>query len=77
MGYEKKIEIYKIIQEFNTPLASNPNQLANSGNGNHVVIIEEEVWIADFNNRREEQFAKAIYSPEFVRKNGVLFEKIS
>lgn len=76
MGYEKKIEIYKVIQNFKTPLASNPKQVANCSLGDYLVIMDDEVWIRDWNDNREEQFAKAVYSPEFVRMNQNIFEKI-
>lgn len=77
MSYEKKIEIYEIRENFNTPLASNPKQIANNSIGDYLVIIDDEVWIKDWNDKREEQFAKANYSPDFVRMNENIFDQIT
>jgi hypothetical protein len=75
MSYEKNIEIYKLIANFNIPLASNPTQKANDNIGDLIFIFDDQVWIRDWNDDREEQFALAVYSPEFVRMNPSIFEK--
>lgn len=73
--YVKKIEIYKLIENIATPLARNPNQIANCSLGDCLFIMDDEVWIRDWNELNTEQFSKAIYSPEFVRLNDKIFEK--
>ena len=76
MGYEKKIEVYQIQGDFNSPLASNPNQIAKSGRDSVVVILEDKVYINDIANGREETFAEAAYPPAFVRENPRIFLKL-
>lgn len=75
MPYEKKIEVYKVKENFNSPLASNPSKVASCTIGDFVIIIDDEVWVRDWNAQREEQFAMAIYTPEFVRINPFIFEQ--
>ena len=75
MGYEKNIEVYKIKENFNTPLASNPSTPASCGVGDIVIIFDDEVWVRDWNDDRKEQFAKAVYNPDFVRMNTNIFDK--
>lgn len=75
MSYEKNIEVYKIKENIVTPLASDPKMHAECGLGDLVLIIDNEVWIRDWVAGRPEQFAKAIYSPEFVRFNPLIFER--
>lgn len=77
MGYEKIIEIYKIEHNINSPLASDHNQNANCSVGDYLVIIDNDVWIKDNKAFRVEQFAKASYSPQFVRNNTTIFTKIA
>lgn len=54
MSYEKNIEIYKIIGNINTPLESNGSKIADCSIGDYLVIIEDIVWIRDWNDQREE-----------------------
>jgi hypothetical protein len=75
MGYVKNIEIYKVVVNFNSPLASNPSKIANCSLGDFVLIFDDEVWVKNWNDDQEEQFAKAVYSPEFVKMNPSIFEK--
>lgn len=75
MSYEKNIEVYKFKANIVTPLASDPHKHAECGLGDLVVIIDRDVWVRDWNSEREEQFALAIYSPEFVRINPLIFDK--
>lgn len=77
MDYVKNIEIYRIKAEFYSPLASNPNKAANCSLGDTVVIIDGIVYIRDWNDEREEQFAQALYSAEFVKLNPNIFDKTS
>lgn len=74
MGYEKNIEIYKVKENFNSPLASDPNRLASCTIGDFVIIIDDDVWVRDWNAQRTEQFAKAAYDKNFVGKNPFIFE---
>lgn len=75
-SYLKNIEVYEIVQNFNTPLASDSKKRAMAGYGDHVVIIDNQVYIRDWNDEREEQFAEALYDAEFVRINPGIFKKI-
>ena len=75
MGYNRNIEIYKLKENFKSPLASSPEKCADHGMGDPIIIIDDEVWILDWNNLPTEQYAKAIYSPTFVRMNNNIFEK--
>jgi hypothetical protein len=76
MSYEKSIEVYRFKENIVTPLASNPDKNADCGLGDLVLIIDRDVWVRDWNAEREEQFAKAIYGPEFVRINPQIFDKL-
>jgi hypothetical protein len=76
MSYEKKIEIYKQIVNFNAPLASNPSRIANSSIGSLLILIDDDVWVQDWNDSRVEQHAKAVFSQEFVRLNPTIFERV-
>jgi hypothetical protein len=75
MAYEQDIEVYKQKVNFNSPLASNPNKCATCCVGDLIVIIEGVVWVRDWSDDRKEQFAQAVYSPEFVRINPSIFDK--
>ncbi len=80
MSYTRRIEIYEIINgEFVTPLASCPSEPAGCGMGDKVLIIDDEVWVTDYSSIKNEghNFAKAIYSPAFVRMNKGIFKLIS
>lgn len=75
MNYTKNIEIYKIIENFKTPTASNPSECAKCGIGDLLLIFDDEVWIKNWSDIKNE-YVKAIYSPEFVRINLAIFEKV-
>lgn len=77
MSHRKNIEIYKNIEKFNTPLAENSNMVANCGVGDTVIIIDNVVWIRNWNDNidGENEFVQAVYLPEFVRINDKIFEK--
>ncbi|MFA5207507.1 MAG: hypothetical protein WC428_02505 [Candidatus Paceibacterota bacterium] len=75
MAYEKNIEIYKIKGNFNVPLASNPNQIAESGANGFLIIIDDDVFVQDWNAQRTEQFAKANFNATFVKLNPAIFDK--
>lgn len=72
--FDKEIEIYKIGEDINTPLAEGENKIANSNIGDYVIIIDEEVWIRNWGDN-ENLFSKALYSPDFVRINQKIFKK--
>ena len=74
MSYEKNIEIYKMKKDVITPLASNPKIQASCTEGDFIIIIDNEVYVRDYVEGRSAQFAKADYSPDFVRMNKFLFE---
>ena len=76
MAYERKIEVYKVMGDFNSPLASNPNQIAKSLRECVVVILEDKVYVNDIVNGREETFAEAAYPPAFVKENPRIFLKL-
>ena len=75
MAYEKNIEIYKIKGDLNTPLASNPSTPASCGVGDIIIIFDDEVWVRNWNDECPNQFAKAVYNPDFVRMNLNIFDK--
>lgn len=69
------VEIYRLAQPFNTPLYENAEKIANCGVGDFVLIIGDDVWVQDNNEKENAQFVQAIYSVEFVRINPLLFSK--
>ncbi len=78
-GYNAKIEIYKQIADFVSPLAESPNIVANCKKGDMLVIVDEEVWITNISISLScaTNFSKPVYSAEFVRINKKLFKKIN
>lgn len=76
MNYSINLEQYKILQDFNTPLAIDNNEMANCEIGDSLFIIDEIVYITHKNDEYKDQFFRAIYEPDFVRINPNLFEKI-
>jgi len=81
MSYTKQIEIYKVINEFITPLAEAPDTASiKTELGARVLIIDGIVWLRDnrttLTAENENNFVQAVYSPAFVRINKKLFEKI-
>jgi hypothetical protein len=76
MGYERNIEVYKIMGDFNSPLASNPAQIAKTPRESVVVVLDEKVYVNDIVNGRDETFAEAAYPPAFVRENPRIFLKL-
>ena len=69
------VEIYRLKEALNTPLAINPNKIANCSINDFVLIIGDEVWIQDNNDEKKGQFSQSIYTVEFVRMNPFLFTK--
>lgn len=78
MSYEKKIEIYKILDSnFVTPLAKKPNDdKASYIDGDLIIIFDEQVWVKNRDNQDDDEYSLAVYPPAFVRVNTKLFEKI-
>lgn len=76
MSYIKKIEIYKILNsDFVTPLSVAPKEKnAKYINSDFIFLFDDQVWVRNRDN--EDEYALAIYSPEFVRLNTMLFEKV-
>jgi len=72
----RNIEIFKIKSEFQTPLRSS-YEIANCKIGDYILIIDEIVWVQDTNETRQEQYAEAIYTPQFVRVNPKMFQKLT
>jgi hypothetical protein len=76
MAYERQIEVYRILGDFNSPLASNPEKIANSPRDSVVVILENKVYVNDIVKDRFQEFAEAAYPPTFVRENPRIFLKL-
>jgi helix-turn-helix protein len=72
----KKIEIYKIKENINIPLKENINLMSNHSIGDHIVIIDNEVWIKYWDNNIKEQYALVHCFPEFIRVNEYFFDLI-
>ena len=72
----RNIEIYRITGNIKTQLLNCDNMFSNSGIGNFIIIIDDTVWIEDWNDLTKEQFAQTTYGSEFIRVNTTLFEKI-
>ena len=83
MSYTKIIEIYRITNcDFVSPLAIAPaTQVYRHDVGDFLFIIDNAVWIKNTRITSDElnpdEYSQAAYSPEFVRINNKLFEKIS
>ena len=77
MSFTKIIETYRIINgEFVSPLASAPqNETFTHNVGDLVFIIDECVWIKNFDSTIDE-YHQAVYSPAFVRINPSIFQKV-
>jgi hypothetical protein len=75
MPYKKNIEVYEQIANFRTPLAETTNKIADCNIGDFVIIINNEVWVRNWNNDNENEFSLAVYSPAFVRINTEIFKK--
>jgi hypothetical protein len=74
--YRKKAEIYKIKENIKIPLAENPSKMANSNIGDYVMIIDEKVWVVDWqDDKNKELFALANINPDFIRLNDSIFNK--
>ena len=71
----RNIEIFTIISEIKTPLSGCQNKFANCKIGDFIIIIDESVFVRDWNVLGKEQFSQASYSPDFVRANTTLFQK--
>ena len=74
MSHTKNIEIYKLIANFNSPLANDPTKCSNSGIGDFLVIIDETVWIKQWTDGYPNEFVRVIYDANFVRINPSIFE---
>ena len=46
------------------------------GIGDLVVIFDNQVWVRNWCDNHENEFVRAIYSPEFVRINPNIFDKL-
>ena len=75
MSYCKDIEIYKIKGDLRSPSAAEPDRVVNCNVGDHVIIIDDEVWIRDWDSGAKAQFSKPSYNAKFVRMNPTIFEK--
>lgn len=75
MKTDTPIEIYKIKENFNSPLERDHNKIASSGIGDYLLIINDEVWIRNWDDSKEDNFSKVVYSADFVRINPAIFEK--
>lgn len=70
---KKKIEIYEIIQDINSPLIGG-GSIENVA-GDKIIIMEpEEVWVANPSDNGE--YLQPTYSSMFVRINKKIFSRI-
>jgi len=76
MSYTENIRIFEIIEDFNIPLASNPNICATAGKGDSVVTIGDEVYVTDKHDNHEDNYAKATINLTFVEKNPLIFKEL-
>ena len=75
MELRRNIEIFNIIGDIKIPLTGCRDNFANCGIGDFILIIDDGVWVRDWNNLGKEQFTQSSFSPEFVRINSTLFKK--
>jgi len=76
----EKIEIWKQVQDFKTPLidsrgVEHSREVATTKVGDHFVIIGDRI-LAQHEIDGETVFAQAIYSLEFFRMNPKLFKRL-
>lgn len=71
----KKIEIYKTKYKVNIPVSN--YEFANCGPNGLIIILGDEVYVQDINNKREEQFAKAEITSKYIIINPQIFEQIA
>lgn len=78
MSYSKNIEVYILLNAlFRTPLAESPEkEQANYIEGDLVIIVNNTVWVKNRKEDGDDNYSQAIYTPEFVRINPMLFKKI-
>ena len=77
MNYIKKINIYEIRDNISIPLMSNPNEIADCSIGDMIIVIDDNVWVRDWNNNRVEQHALANISESFIIMNSNIFNKLT
>jgi hypothetical protein len=66
----KRIEIFKIMLDFNSPIGGESDKIIQNVLGDYLVIINDEVYVENENDI----FTKVVYSAEFVRLNKKIFE---
>lgn len=81
MNYIEHINIYKQKNPLRIPLAKNPNLFADSSDYQYLIIINDEVYIKDFNidikiDFIDEGFSRTIFNRSFIEENPEIFEKI-
>jgi hypothetical protein len=75
MVQSKNFEIYEIIENFVSPLTFSENgRTINSNIGEKIIIVDDEVWIKDW-NAGIDKYSKPTYDATFVRINTKIFKK--
>ena len=77
MSYIKKINIYEIRDNISIPLMSNPNEIADCSIGDMIIVIDNNVWVRDWNNNRVEQHVLANINESFIIMNSNIFNKLT
>jgi len=72
----KQIQIFKFLQDFNTPVEV--NETISQHIGDLVIVIDNVVFVKDKNkNNDSTQFVSAVYSGEFVKMNDLIFKEVT
>jgi hypothetical protein len=75
MVQSQNIEIYEIVENIVSPLSLDINSRSIKSNiGELVIIINDEVWIKDW-NAGNDGYTKPVYDATFVRINTKIFKK--
>jgi len=77
MSYKIQVSVYKIKDNINLPLASNPQEIANSSIGDLIICFGGDVYAQEWNNDNTQgNFVLLLNDIDFINANEQLFENI-
>lgn len=75
MKYRNEIKVFKIKENINLPIKSNPNKTANCGIGDLIISYDgKNVYAKDWNDDQEESFVLLLNDLNFIEQNNYFFE---
>lgn len=78
MNYNEEIKIFRIKDNINLPLASNPNKITNSSIGDLLVCWDNKnVYVKNWDNPNDASFSLLLNNLAFIEANEHFFENIS